>query len=142
MSMNAYEFVELLSREIPRDNVTSLTLGREPNRKVQNFIPLMVAGGLFFIAILIFVGFKISKSLEKSPATDEPPSYLDVVVPAPSSAQILENFERPPTYSEVVKDPPPYSFENAAFACDPPEYSEIQESVEIVIETQSTTVFT
>ena len=142
MSINAYEFVELIAREIPRDNVTSLTLGRDSNRKVQNFIPLMVAGGLFFIAILIFVGFKISKSLEKSPATDEPPSYFDVVVPAPSSAQILENFERLPTYSEVVKDPPPYSFENAAFACDPPEYSEIQESVEIVIETQSTTVFT
>ena len=108
MSINAYEFVELIAREIPRDNVTSLTLGRDSNRKVQNFIPLMVAGGLFFIAILIFVGFKISKSLEKRPATDEPPSYLDVVVSAPSSAQILENFAAapPPTYSCLLYTSP------------------------------------
>ena len=151
MSMNAYEFVELIAREIPRSNLTAdatMTSKIEFNQDFKNFIPLIVFGALLLIVMIIVVAFRISKSLEKTTDNDDPPSYLDVVVPAPSFEQISGNFSAgqsgslsPPSYTEILKDPPTYAFVNAAFECDPPKYSEIDENFQIVVHTQSTTVF-
>ena len=149
MSMNAYEFVELIAREIPRPNLTANATMRskiELDQDFKNFIPLIAFGAVFLIVMIIIVAFRISKSLEKSTDNDDPPSYLDVVVPAPSFEQISGNFSAghsgsisPPSYTEILKDPPTYAFVNPAFECDPPRYSEIDEN-QIVVQTQSTTV--
>jgi len=103
----------------------------------EDLIPLFVILGLVIIAGLATIIFELAKRSKKSPpdseaGNDAPPRY-----PGLGSVEVILGFSmpQPPSYEEAVagEEPPMYSFDNAAFTHDPPNYCDTQSLPDLVV---------